>query len=135
MKNLFFLCFLVISLFIFNTSLLASSEVVAFFNGAEDIPLMEGLEQSFNEEFLVFDKPEGRVVFLKAVSGKVHLDKIKEFYFLALPQLGWQKNESDSNEEKSKNKNVFYREKEQLIIMFHIDENSSVVEISITPFN
>ncbi|HYE50559.1 MAG TPA: hypothetical protein VEB20_13280 [Azospirillaceae bacterium] len=67
---------------------LAQSSPQGFVPGAEDLPLMPGLEARA-EEALVFDKPDGRIV-QAAASGPADPAQVLRFYADTLPQLGWQ---------------------------------------------
>jgi hypothetical protein len=59
-----------------------------FFAGIEDLPLAPGLHE-IPEESLIYDTSAGRIVQAYA-QGRGTIDRIKEFYQITLPQLGWQ---------------------------------------------
>jgi hypothetical protein len=67
----------------------ASDPAVAadFLDAIQDVPLMEGLIETSDED-VTFDVPEGRIVTAEA-SGQPSVDKVLAFYARTLPQLGW----------------------------------------------
>ncbi len=80
-----------------------------------DLPLMAGLVERA-EGRLVFDKPEGRIVDVRA-SGRVAPDEVRAFYASALPALGWHSGPND----------VWRREGERLTIT--VRRRGAVTEI------
>ncbi len=90
MKKYFIILFL--SLLSFN--LIAKDNI--FINGFDDLPLMNGLEQLENDNF-VFGNEETRLVETKLISKQESkFDKINLFYKNTLPQLGWNLIESNN---------------------------------------
>ena len=65
----------------------ALAETPGFVPGTEDVPLMPGLATDAGSD-LVFDKPQGRIVELRA-HGAVTRKAVLAFYKESLPQLGW----------------------------------------------
>ena len=59
-----------------------------FFSSAHDVPVMPGLQEDKETSF-VFDKPNGRIAILAAVSKLDSSKSIWEYYESVLPQLGW----------------------------------------------
>jgi hypothetical protein len=59
-----------------------------FVPGIDDLPLMPGLVAE--EDALVFDKPDGRIVQAVAHGGP-DARAIRDFYDATLPQLGWRR--------------------------------------------
>ena len=79
-KSISILCFV-----LFNVSALAQG---SFSSAIDDLPLMDGLNESEGET-LVFDSSSGRIV--EALStGEVSRQQVMSFYSETLPQLGWQ---------------------------------------------
>lgn len=68
--------------------LTAVAAAEAFLQAIPDLPLMEGLSELQNEG-LVFDKPDGRIIEAYA-RGQVQSEAVLRFYEQTLPQLGWQ---------------------------------------------
>lgn len=66
---------------------MAGPRHAGFVAGTEDVPLMPGL-RNIDEQLVVFDKPEGRIVEAEA-RGRVKRAAVEKFYAATLPQLGW----------------------------------------------
>lgn len=101
----------------------AASEETIFFSKMKEIPVMDGLTEAKGQA-LVFDKPWGRIVQVKA-SGQVDPDMAFMFYWQTLPTLGWTKNVSG----------WFYRENEKLLLDVQYDQKTktSMVTIQVEP--
>lgn len=61
---------------------------VRYFSYMEDIPVMPGLME-LPEEGAVYDKPEGRIVSLVAISRSLPPGAAQNYYAEILPALGW----------------------------------------------
>jgi hypothetical protein len=61
--------------------------------GLGEIPLMPGLTV-VEEESLVFDKPDGRIVEA-TLSGTVNRQAVRSYYQQIMPQLGWRLTATD----------------------------------------
>lgn len=61
-----------------------------FFEALYDVPVMKGLEE-IKGEAILFDKPDGRIASVMAVSKDLTPVQVTTFYSGALPQLGWEK--------------------------------------------
>ena len=74
--------------FVLSFTLVCSSALGAFIDGLEDVPVMEGLVQTQNEN-ISFGNEESR--FVEAVlSGKdFSFAQVEKFYQKTLPQMGW----------------------------------------------
>ena len=70
-----------------------------------DVPLMPAMVE-LEEQALIFDKAEGRVIESAAVAGDLSEKAVNEFYGQTLPGLGWTTTGSDR----------FLRNGEQLIV-------------------
>ncbi len=79
--------------------------------GSGDIPLFSGLEL-IEADSSSFDTMVGSITISK-YSGEVQLNLVRDFYFKALPQLGWKLIDN------KKDKISFKREKDKLEIRFH----------------
>ena len=108
--------FFLISFFFVNFSVLADND--GFVVGTSDIPLLEGME-NVKDSLIIFDKPYGRIVVAET-EGDINLQRVKDFYFDILPNLGWKMNLQGK----------YQREKESLEISF--DERNGKVIVKIT---
>ena len=61
----------------------------AFIAGFEDLPLMEGLIQSQEDNFS-FDTMQGRLIQAAASSDTLSFKEVVSYYEEVLPNLGWQ---------------------------------------------
>lgn len=118
-KNLLFTVVLACALF--HSAPPALAEDDAFIYGANDVPLMPGLEEVPSLR-IVFDKPEGRIIQL-FVRGNVSETEVTAFYRETLPQLGWLPSTENS----------FVRDEEKLIFLFETTGNILTVQLSISP--
>ena len=66
----------------------------AFLPATEDIPLMDGIILTENEDFS-FDTPAGQILTLEGTL-KISPSSVRIFYDETLQSLGWEKQESDS---------------------------------------
>lgn len=92
-----------------------------FVNGLDDIPLYTGMN-GVDETFVIFDKVDGRYVYSE-IKGKAAIKKVKNFYEIILPNLGWSLTK----------KNLYQRGQETLEIKFEVDKNITKVTFSIFP--
>ena len=92
-----------------------------FLSVSPDLPLMTGLSE-VEEEAVVFDKPEGRIVEAYAI-GAVSQDAVIAFYRETLPQLGWAATGPAS----------YVREGEALVMSFTPGTSSLTVRFSLQP--
>ncbi|HJN23684.1 MAG TPA: hypothetical protein QF509_07260 [Rhodospirillales bacterium] len=97
---------------------------IAFVNGIEDLPLMDGLREAEGES-MVFDTAAGRIVESYA-SGTVTRRQVLEFYTSTLPQLGWRQS----------GKSTFQREDEILKLEFSAAAKPALtVRFALSPAN
>ena len=100
-----------------------------------DIPLMSGLIEN-PEERMVFDSLEGNIINAQA-RGKVMAVKAYEYYRLVLPSLSWKIVEDKESNMKCEDGALYClrakREQENLIILFKADEQTTIVNYSISP--
>ncbi len=68
----------------------AQDAQVYFFSGVQDLPLMPGLVE-LPDQAVSFDKAEGRIAELYALTRGASQQDIEGFYEQALPQFGWQR--------------------------------------------
>ena len=61
-----------------------------FFEALYDVPVMRGLEE-LKDQAMLFDKPDGRIASVVAVSERLSPEAVGSFYAQVLPELGWQK--------------------------------------------
>ena len=92
-----------------------------FLNGFEDIPVFKEMEY-VEDSLILFDKVEGRYVSSK-ISGDYDINEVQDYYKKILPNLGWQKFES----------NIYKRGKEILEIIFVKENQELSVIFSIYP--
>ncbi len=93
-----------------------------FFNTLNDVPVMPGLRE-LPDESLNFDKPEGRLMAVTAISETVKPEAIRRFYSQTLPQLGWTPQPDGS----------FLRDRERLKLNIEAPEGVSVVRLQVGP--
>lgn len=92
-----------------------------FFSSLPDVPIMRGLEE-MEGETVSFDKPEGRIIQMKAFTDEKPR-KIIAFYKQTLPQFGWAQISETG----------FFRKDEYLIFDFTQTEEQGIVKITIKP--
>ena len=66
----------------------AQAQEQGFFENIPDLPLMPGLIEN-QEESVIFDQPDGRIVEAGAQARDLTAAGILSFYSRILPQLGW----------------------------------------------
>lgn len=94
----------------------------AFLSETVDIPLMEGMTLSDEEENFNFDTPAGQIVTVTATTAKTEKE-VRSFYRETLPSLGW----------KIKKDDVFHRGKDLLVIKIDTSkEKQTTVSFSMT---
>lgn len=103
---------------------LASAALAAdhYFEALYDVPVMKGLEEVKGEAVL-FDKPDGRIASVMAVSKDIAPAAVNAFYAGSLPQLGWQKTAE----------NQYVRGKEQLTLEVSSKPPLTVVHFTLSP--
>lgn len=62
-----------------------------------DIPLMAGMEE-VEAARVIFDSPEGRIIEARA-EGIIEAGKVRDFYRIVLPSLGWKMDQKSKNAE------------------------------------
>ncbi|MBH89978.1 MAG: hypothetical protein CMF71_07125 [Magnetovibrio sp.] len=89
----------------------------SFSRAIDDLPLMDGLQESV-DEIVVFDSSTGRIVEVLS-TGKVTRQQVMQFYSETLPQLGWQEISAG----------YYSRENEILKIDFPSPENKKILNV------
>lgn len=92
-----------------------------FTSVVEDLPLMEGLEES--TDAIGFDGPHGRIASVSAVSAPgagLDAKTVMDFYARTLPQLGWEQTAPGT----------FVREGEMLLISTGDQKPGSPLEVA-----
>lgn len=118
-------CFVFIMFFMLA---IVAAEAQGFLSAAPEIPLAPGLQENESGMF-IFDKPEGRIVSMEAISAEPAA-QILDFYAATLPNLGWTMSSAPSSDSGSeKNMLVFTREREEL----NIQVAGGVVFFRLTP--
>lgn len=112
--------FLVFGLWLLGAGIAPAAEA-EFVAGIDDLPLMEGLQQT-PEGAVVFDKPSGRIVIAEA-TGTPADAAIMAFYRKTLPQLGWTGGKNG----------IFKRAGEQLAIEFDGKGAGRLVRFTLSP--
>jgi hypothetical protein len=62
----------------------------AYFEALYDIPIMPGLEE-MKDQAMLFDKPDGKIASVVAISKTLKPKEVDGFYNATLPPLGWEK--------------------------------------------
>lgn len=93
-----------------------------YFEALYDVPVMKGLEEVKGEAVL-FDKPDGRIASVMAVSKDITPAAVNAFYAGSLPQLGWQKTAE----------NQYVRDKERLTLEVSSKPPLTVVHFTLSP--
>lgn len=96
--------------------------VTTFFHTLNDVPVMPGLRE-LPDESLNFDKPEGRIMSVTAVSETIKPAAIQNFYAQTLPQLGWSSQKDGS----------FLRDQERLKLIIEASEGVSIARLQVEP--
>ena len=71
-------------------SVQAGAQATPFFEALYDVPVMNGLEE-IKDQAMLFDKPDGRIASVVAVSERLDNKAVTDFYAQTLPELGWKK--------------------------------------------
>ncbi len=100
----------------------AAPSAATFFYALNDIPLAPGARE-LPDEGISFDKPEGRIMGVTAVSEAGTPEQIRSFYNQALPPLGWAVQPDGS----------FVRETERLRLNVEAHEGVSVIRLQVEP--
>ena len=101
----------------------ASAQTPApFFEALYDVPVMEGLEE-LKDQAMLFDKPDGRIASVVAVSERRSPQDIIAFYNQTLPELGWKKNAL----------NQYVRGKDQLALSVTRRGSLTIAHFTLTP--
>ncbi len=113
--------------FIFGATILpgaphAADAPMIFFKNIADVPLMPGL-QELDEESLIFDKPEGRIVESTATGNTLDPAALWSFYDHLLPSFGWIKT----------GPGIYVRDGEQLKIEPKQEAGAWQVHVRVTP--
>lgn len=109
MMNRFYTLFIIFTFTVFVLVSSAQAET-RFFENLTDVPVMPGLEE-LEDQSLMFDKPEGRIIETMAAGEGLEKADIYRFYGESLPQLGWERIAE----------NAFVRGQERMII--HVEEH------------
>lgn len=99
----------------------ANAEDPTFFSALHDIPVMSGLTEM--QDSTAYDKPEGRIIDVFAITNNHSEKNIIAYYNETLPQLGWG----------ATSPTRFYRAKEILTLSFEETENTKTLKISVRP--
>lgn len=99
-----------------------NSSMPQFSNTVSDFPLMPGLIE-MEEQAVLFDRPEGRIVEIVAYVQAGSPDTISAYYNRILPQLGWTRRAT----------NLFAREQEKLSFDFEALQTGYYVTFRIEP--
>lgn len=104
-----------------SVTILVSEE---FVQGSEDIPLLQGMEKTFDEG-LGFDSTNGSIMS-SVYEAKISSEDIKNFYVKTLPQMGWKIKKKEGS------KISFKREKESLEIEFFNQNEKNLIRFFIS---
>ena len=118
------ICMLVLVVLFFGLggAAFAGDAPLRFLSVIPDIPMMEGLHE-MEEQAIVFDKAEGRIVEASASLEDHSRAQVLEYYAYTLPQLGWTYLNTDR----------YQREGEILSITFESLGGDDYVRFSIAP--
>lgn len=106
----------------FSGGAIGADAPLRFLSVIPDIPVMEGLRE-MEEQAIVFDKAEGRIVEASASLEQQSRAEVLEYYAHVLPQLGWERLSADR----------YKREEEILNITFESLDGDDYVRFSIAP--
>lgn len=99
-----------------------NSPMPQFFSVLSDVPVMSGLVE-MQDDAVVFDKPEGRIVEAYANMDGVTKEDVGIFYRATLPQFGWGLVEG----------NTYFRNGEYLELSFDEERGNKTVKFMIRP--
>jgi len=115
-KILIFMCALAM-----NFSAYAQ-DVTTYLQHIPDVPLLPQMVE-LEDEALVFDKAEGRVVESAVYTDKIDENQALGFYKKVLPELGWQAVETQR----------FLRNDEQLIVKWEKVQGGGIIRFWLSP--
>ncbi|MCC6598690.1 MAG: hypothetical protein IT559_07870 [Alphaproteobacteria bacterium] len=101
-----------------------AAEPVVFFSALQDVPLMPGLRE-INEQTVIFDKPDGRIVESFAEIEDGSQEAVLRYYSASLPPFGWTKRHDGR----------FLRDKEILELRFQQLGDDVFLRISVMPIH
>lgn len=93
-----------------------------FFEGLQDIPLMNGLVE-ITEDAIIFDKPEGDIVEAIAFMDTRTTEQVLNYYYEVLPAFGWSRVD----------RSTYFREAQTLTIEFDYIDQRPCVRIMVRP--
>lgn len=99
-----------------------AAEPQRYLHYLSDIPVLDGGEE-IEEQAVLFDKAEGRVVEEVILVPHFEHQKIEKFYEMTLPDLGW----------KPVSFGRFLRNKEQLVVKIEKADRGAFVRFSLSP--
>lgn len=94
----------------------------AYLRYLPDVPLMPAMAE-LEEQSMIFDKAEGKVIESTALAGNLSEKEVNEFYDHTLPSLGWT----------AAGAQRFLRNGEQLIVKWEKLPGGSLVRFSLSP--
>lgn len=106
-----------------------AQDVQRFSAFIDNLPIMEGVYED-TQNALVFDKPQGRLIQLDAISERRSPSEILRFYKAALPPLGWV---LESDKRPKKQELFFFRANERLKIIVNQKDGLTYVEFALSP--
>lgn len=104
----------------------SQDQTVRFMQGLQDVPLAPGLEELV-EESLSFDKPEGRIIEVRALLVSSSMERVGRYYESVLVQFGWKRIDSP------KNTFHFIRNNELLSLSFESIEENKIARFMLSP--
>ncbi len=99
---------------------------IRFMQGMQDVPLAPGLEE-LSEQSLSFDKPEGRIIEVRAVLVSASRAGVVEYYESVLTQFGWKRIDSPQDGV------LFIRNNELLSLSFESIEENEIARFMLSP--
>ena len=103
--------------------LMASLNMQKYVPGMPDMPVYHSFEP-LGDENAVYDVVEGRIIDITYASTIAEVDKVKDFYDIALEQLGWQP---------TKKLHHYVRDDETLLLKVTSDDQKVTLHILLQP--
>lgn len=122
MKNIWRHLVCLILVFGFVGPSLAAQQNLIFSRSIHDFPLMPGAGE-IEEDAVSYDKPEGRIVQMRAILESLTPKAVETYYFETLPQLGW----------RAISPRIYHRGAERLELDFEAADRQNFLNVTLSP--
>jgi hypothetical protein len=122
MKNIWRYLVCLILVFGFVGASLAAQQNLVFSRAIHDFPLMRGALE-IEEDGVSYDKPEGRILQMRAILESLTPKAVETYYSETLPQLGWQ----------AISPRIYQRGAERLELDFEAADGQNFLNVTLSP--